>query len=184
MNDPKKLAAAALLAGGIGLAITGTANATPLNPPAAPPDPCFACHFDPVAAASPTDPLPGSDGGPFETLFGDTGINTWTTTADSDLAVLNPTLASELATSVNGFEANTYSSSDGSAFIDGDDPFRGLVDHFDPSAFSGTPEGLLVPDTAIGDFATGMDYTIFASGGSTLDVDLITLEADLFSGGL
>jgi len=114
--------------------------------------------------------------------FGDSGINTWTPTADTDLAALSPTLASDFATSVDSFDA---SASGGSIpFIDGDSPFRGLLDHFDSSAFTVVgPDNLLIPDNAIGDFATGLDYAIFASGGANLDVDLITLEADVLYGG-
>jgi len=119
---------------------------------------------------------------PFQLLFGDSGINTWTPTADTDLAALSPTLASDFATSVDSFDA---SASGGSIpFIDGDSPFRGLLDHFDSSAFTVVgPDNLLIPDNAIGDFATGLDYAIFASGGANLDVDLITLEADVLYGG-
>jgi hypothetical protein len=159
MNDPKKLAAAALLAGGIGLAITGTANAAPYNPPAAPPDPCATCHVEPASAASSTDPLAGAavpvtnpDDGPFETLFGDSGFNAWTTTADTDLAALSPTLDSDFATSVDNYFQNGI-------------PF--LADALDPTGFSAG-----VPDNAIGDLAVGTDYTLFATGLESLDWDL------------
>jgi hypothetical protein len=159
MNDPKKLAAAALLAGGIGLAITGTANAAPYSPPAEPPDPCAACHVEPASADSSTDPLAGAavpvtstDHGPFETLFGDNGINGWTTTADTDLAALSPTLDSEFATSVDTYFQNGI-------------PF--LADALDPSGFSAG-----VPDNALGDLAVGIDYTLFATGLQSLDWDL------------
>jgi hypothetical protein len=166
MNDPKKLAAAALLAGGIGWAITGTANAAPDNPPAAPPDPCSACHVEPASADSSTDPLAGAavpvtsnDDGPFETLFGDSGINTWTPTADTDLAALSPTLASDFATSVDGYETGAggfYSS----------EPFTILTHDLDPTAFSANPDGVgLLPDTGIADLAVGLDYTVFSTGG-------------------
>jgi hypothetical protein len=132
-----------------------------------------------TAGAVPVVPVT-TDLDPFQELYGDTGFNSWTTTADTDLAALSPTLASDFATSVDSFQADTTG---GGNFIDGDDPFRFLVYHFDPSAFSANPGLGGLPDNAIGDFATGLDYTVFASGGSTLDVDLITLEADLFFGG-
>jgi hypothetical protein len=185
MNDPKKLAAAALLAGGIGLTITGTANAAPYNPPAEPPDPCFACHVEPVSAESSADSLAGSAvpvtdtvDGPFETLFGDSGFNAWTTTADTDLAALSPTLVGDLATSVDGYEVGNFNGNP-------DDAFTVLTDLLDPSAFSGTPFGLLVPDNTIGDFAVGLDYTLFASGiGAALDPGLDMFLSNILSGGL
>jgi hypothetical protein len=96
---------------------------------------------------------------PFQLLFGDSGINTWTPTADTDLAALSPTLASDLVTSVDGYEQGTggfYAS----------DPFTVLADHLDPSAFSANPDGVgLLPDNGIGDLAVGLDYTVFSTGG-------------------
>jgi hypothetical protein len=57
-----------------------------------------------------------------------------------------------------------------------DDPFAILAYTLDPSGFSAPPllgEGTLwtgLPDNAIGDFAVGLDYTLFASGiGTTVD---------------
>ena len=160
MNNPKKLAAAALLAGGIGWAITGTANAAPYNPPAEPPDPCAAaCHVEPASAASSTDPLAGAavpvtspDDGPFDTLFGDSGINTWTPAADAYLDTNDPTLAAHFEASVDGFQQ-------GGSFLFPNDPFTFVTDELDPSAFSGG-----FPDNAIGDFAVGLDYSVDAVG--------------------
>jgi hypothetical protein len=40
------------------------------------------------------------------------------------------------------------------------DPFGSLLYSFDPSAFSFDPTaGVLLPDNALGDLATGLDYT-------------------------
>lgn len=93
----------------------------------------MAAGADDAAALIGLAPAATADGpDPFQLLFGDSGINTWTPTADTDLAALSPTLASDFATSVDSFDA---SASGGSIpFIDGDSPFRGLLDHFDPSA--------------------------------------------------
>lgn len=173
MNDPKKLAAAALLAGGVGLAITGTANAAPYTPPAAPPDPCAACHVEPASAASSTDPLAGAavpvtspGDGPFDTLFGDSGFNAWTTPADTDLAALSPTLDSDFATSVDNFDTQFFT-------LYGSVSFTELTDVLDSSAFTVNADGIPIPDNAIGDLATGLDYTLFASGLGSLDADVL-----------
>jgi hypothetical protein len=117
-----------------------------------------------------TAPWAGADTGtdldPLAQLYGDTGFNSWTTTADTDLAALSPTLASDLVTSVDNFQAgfDTYF---------GAVTFTYLTDYLDPSAFSANPDGLLIPDNAIGDLATGLDYTLFASGLGSLDADLL-----------
>jgi hypothetical protein len=111
---------------------------------------------------------------PFQLLFGDSGINTWTPTADTDLAALSPTLASDLATSVDGYEQGAggfYSS----------DPFTALTDHVDPSAFIANPDGIgILPDNGIADLAVGLDYTVFSTGGyGSVDLLVDTVLAAL-----
>ena len=98
----------------------------------------------PAARANEPDPL--------QLLFGDSGINTWTSTADAYLDTNDPTLAANLETSVDGFQQ-------GGSFLFPNDPFTFVTDELDPSAFSGG-----FPDNAIGDFAVGLDYTVFDVG--------------------
>lgn len=43
---------------------------------------------------------------PFQALFGDTGINTWTVSADNSLATSDPTLAANFDTSVDNFDSS------------------------------------------------------------------------------
>lgn len=94
---------------------------------------------------------------PLEDLFGNTGFNSWTPTADTDLGAL----AGGLDTSVDN-----YAGFQGSVWVD--DPFTVLTHLLDPSAFSG---GL--PDNAIGDLAVGLDYTVVTAGGwGLVDVPL------------
>ena len=99
----------------------------------------------------------GTDLDPLAQLYGDTGFNSWTTTADTDLAALSPTLASDLVTSVDNFQAgfDTYF---------GAVTFTYLTAYLDPSAFTSDPAGFLIPDNAIGDFAVGLDYSVDAVG--------------------
>ena len=82
---------------------------------------------------------------PFQILFGDSGFNAWTTTADAYLDTNDPTLAANFESSVDGFHP-------GGSFLFPNDPFTFLTDEIDPSAFSGG-----FPDNAIGDFAVGLD---------------------------
>ena len=103
---------------------------------------------------------------PFQLLFGDSGINTWTPPADTDLAALSPTLASALVTSVDNFDTQ-FSTLYGSV------SFTELTDVLDSSAFTVNADGIPIPDNAIGDLATGLDYTLFASGLGSLDADLL-----------
>jgi hypothetical protein len=114
----------------------------------------------------------GTEPDPFEDLFGTGGINSWTTSADASLANNDPALAANLDTSVDNFEALNYSSAGEDA------PFSSLTYDFDPSAFSPVPyvfDNCVVacptfPLNATGDFALGLDYTVFASGlAPTLD---------------
>jgi hypothetical protein len=106
---------------------------------------------------------------PFQVLFGDSGFNAWTTTADTDLANLSPTLAGSLDTSATDFEYSGY------------DTFIRLADTLDPSAFSGTnPVGLgVLPDSAIGDLAVATDYALNVTGLGSLDFDLGVLLGEI-----
>jgi hypothetical protein len=140
------------------------------------------------AAKADTDPelLPSDDlsGGlnPFEDLFGNSGINTWTTSADSFLASNDPTLAANLDTSVDNFLFN---------FGNQVEPFSTIAYRLDPNLpldqlpFSVDPAGFGyfldsgVPLNATGDFALGLDYTLYASGiGATLDPIIYQLFLD------
>jgi hypothetical protein len=117
---------------------------------------------------------------PFEDLFGTEGINTWTVSADNSLATSDPTLAANLDASVDNFLADVPLSPN---YPDGDDPFSFIAWELDPSAFSADPTlagGL--PVNAIGDFAVGLDYTLFASGIGGNDVgiaDALNVVANL-----
>ena len=116
----------------------------------------FSAALSGLAPAARADTEPG----PFQDLFGDTGINSWTASADSSLLSSDPTLAASLDTSVDNFLVN----------IGGDDPFSFVAFLADPSAFSYDPAGFGyftdggVPLNASADFALGLDYTLFASG--------------------
>jgi hypothetical protein len=47
-----------------------------------------------------------------------------------------------------------------------------LADKLDPSAFSDAPDLGGLPDNAIGDFAVGLDYGLYANGLGSLDFGL------------
>ena len=124
---------------------------------------------------------------PFEDLFGDTGINSWTTSADSFLLSSEPTLAASLDTSVDNFLVNAGVFV-GSDFPDGDDPFSFLVSGIDPSAFSAGAGGDLLPlvDGSLpvngsADVAVGLDYALFATGIGGNDVAISDLLASVAS---
>jgi hypothetical protein len=121
-------------------------------------------------AAPAAGAVTGTDVDPLEDLFGTGGTNTWTTTADTDLATLSPTLAGDLDASVDSFEAGFNPP------VVPDDPFSLLAWDLDMSAFSANPGLGGLPDNAIGDFAAGLDYTLFASGlGEPLTADIDAL---------
>jgi hypothetical protein len=121
---------------------------------------------------------------PFQDLFGDIGTNSWTQSADSFLASSDPTLAASLDTSVENF---LMSVPIGPNFPEGDDPFSFLVWSLDPSAFSADAfYGPLLdagglPDNAVGDFAVGLDYTLFATGIGGNDVGISDLLSSIMS---
>jgi hypothetical protein len=125
------------------------ASATPGN---------FLTDIAPAAAAPAAAP---SDLDPFQDLFGDTGINTWTPSADSFLASIDPTLAANFDTSADNFD---------SLMISPGGAFEFLAHELDPSSFSFDPAlNGWFPVDAIGDLATGLDYSL----GPTLDGSLL-----------
>jgi hypothetical protein len=128
----------------------------------------FAAALIGLAPATRADTEPD----PFEDLFGTAEDNSWTVSADNSLASSDPTLAANLDASVDNFEGLNYSSAGADA------PFTGVTYAYDPSAFTGVPypfDNCVVdcptfPLNATGDFALGLDYTVFASGlAPTLD---------------
>jgi hypothetical protein len=117
---------------------------------------------------------------PFQDLFGDTGINTWTPSADSFLASSDPTgaLAGNFDTSVESFITAADSG------YSPDATFSELTYAIDPNSFSPDSEFLfnscvgcdITPLDANGDLALALDYSIFASGlSSTVDPLVIGL---------
>jgi hypothetical protein len=121
-------------------------------------------------------PVAGADiePDPFEDLFGTAGINSWTVGADSSLLSSDPALAASLGASVDDFETAAY------GLLQGVDPTSELVYQLDPNSFTPPDAGFLFetcvvacptfPLDSTGDFALGLDYSIFASGlGPTLD---------------
>jgi hypothetical protein len=121
-------------------------------------------------------PVAGADiePDPFEDLFGTAGINSWTVGADSSLLSSDPALAASLGASVDDFETAAY------GLLQGVDPTSELVYQLDPNSFTPPDAGFLFetcvvacptfPLDSAGDFALGLDYSIFASGlGPTLD---------------
>jgi hypothetical protein len=154
-------------AGGVGTAVSAAFAATLIG----------------LAPAARADTEPG----PFADLFGDSGINSWTTSADNFLLSSDPTLAASLDASVDNFLVNAgiFVNSD---FPDGDDPFSFLVSSFDPSAFSQGSGGDLLPlvdgslpDNALADFAVGLDYSLFATGLGGNDVAISDLLSSVAS---
>ena len=109
---------------------------------------------------------------PFQELFGDSGINTWTPTADTDLATLSPTLVGDFSASVDNYQLG------GDLYAD--DPFTAVTHFLDPSAFSVDLGVGLDPDNGIGDLAVGLDYAVFATGGyDSVDLFLDSILAAL-----
>jgi hypothetical protein len=134
----------------------------------------FAAALIGLAPAARADTEPD----PFEDLFGTSGINTWTAVTDSSLVSSDPTLAGSLDTSVDNFLASAAISPN---FPEGDDPFSFVVWELDPSAFSAYPLDGGLPDNAIGDFAVGLDYALFASGIGGNDVGIADLLNSVMS---
>jgi hypothetical protein len=121
-------------------------------------------------------PVAGADTDvdPLQDLFGTTGINTWTVGADNSLLSLDPTgaLAGNFDTSVDNFVAVAAPP----YFYGPDLVFSELAYASDPSAFS-IPIPMiefLTPLDSNGDFALGLDYTMFATGLAPVVDPLIT----------
>lgn len=114
----------------------------------------------PAARADEPDPL--------QLLFGDTGFNKWTPTADAYLDTNDPTLAAHFDASATDFEGGF-----GVDQLFASVTFTELTDALDPSAFTASPFLGGVPDNAIGDLAVGLDYALFASGLGSLDAELL-----------
>ena len=100
-------------------------------------------------------------------LLGSYGSNSWTVSADNSLATSDPTLAANFDTSVDNFDSSGIPPA-----------FENIVEQFDPSAFSveltGPDQYGYFPVNAVGDLATGLDYTLVASGlESTVDPALL-----------
>jgi hypothetical protein len=122
----------------------------------------FAAALISMGTAPSASAVPGTDVDPFQDLFGNTGFNSWTPTADTGLGAS----AGGFDTSVDNLFQTSFACFGGFC---ADDPFTNLTLSLDPSAFSVG----LVPDNAIGDLAVGLDYTTFASGlGPVVDVPL------------
>ncbi len=118
----------------------------------------FAAALIGLAPAARADTQPD----PLEHLFGDTGFNSWTPSADASLLSSDPTLAGSLDTSVANFLTNVA--------VGQDDPLSSLLDEFDPTSFS--LDGFTgidleaggLPNDGLADLAVGLDYTLFAGG--------------------
>jgi len=114
---------------------------------------------------------------PFQDLFGDTGINSWTPSADSFLNSMDPTnaLGGSLDTSVDNFLSTAEATNFSPVTTISD-----IVSQIDPHAF--TTDGTLlfgmgsdiIPLDSTGEFALGLDYGLFASGLSPVLDPLIT----------
>jgi hypothetical protein len=128
-------------------------------------------------------PAASADGpDPFEDLFGDAGINTWTPSADASLLADDPSLAATLDTSVESFYAGGYADYSlsmlafevDSTGFGGVEPYDiGLPENF-PDA--GYPQDLLAT------LAVGTDYALYASDLSSLGTDatyLVQIPADI-----
>jgi hypothetical protein len=116
--------------------------------------------FD-VDIAPPADADTGSDLDPLVQLYGDTGFNSWTTTADADLAALSPTLTADFDSGVVNFDANNVAP----YLSPVSDPISLGLYSVDPSAFSADPSLGGLPDSGIGDLAVGLDYTLDVAEG-------------------
>jgi hypothetical protein len=103
---------------------------------------------DPAAAV----PAASTSADPFEDLYGDSGINTWTPAADAWLDTNDPTLATSLESLVNSMDSSGIAP-----------PFENIVDQLDTSAYTVQPGGYLPADW-LGDLANTLDFSLYASG--------------------
>jgi len=113
-----------------------------------------------------------ADLNPFQDLFGDSGINTWTPAADSYLASIDPTgaLAGNLDASVDNFVAGelvvdpSWLTQWGPNVLWGQYDLLSLTaSSYDEGAFSFSGD-VLTPLTSTADLALGADYALFATG--------------------
>jgi hypothetical protein len=138
----------------------------------------FAAALIGLAPAATADTEPD----PLENLFGDTGFNSWTPSADASLLTSDPTLAGSLDTSVDNFLTNVA--------VGQDDPLSSLLYEFDPTSFSldgfyDSPEAGGLPNDGLADLAVGLDYTLFANGLESLGTgvtDLVQIPYDIALG--
>jgi hypothetical protein len=139
----------------------------------------FAAALIGLAPAATADTEPD----PLENLFGDTGFNSWTPSADASLLSSDPTLAGSLDTSVDNFLTNVA--------VGQDDPLSSLLYEFDPTSFSFDgftgidPEAGGLPNDGLADLAVGLDYTLFANGLESLGTgvtDLVQIPYDIALG--
>ncbi len=119
---------------------------------------------DPASTVPSLGDPPPADLDPFQDLFGDTGINSWTPAADSYLATIDPTnaLATNFDASVDNFVGGE---------LIGPAAYWGQYDLLSLDAWSSDPEGafsisgdVLTPLTSTADLALGADYALFATG--------------------
>ena len=139
----------------------------------------FAAALIGLAPAARADTEPD----PLQDLFGDTGFNSWTPSADASLLSSDPTLAGSLDTSVDNFLTNVA--------VGQDDPLSSLVYEFNPTSFSLDgftgidPEAGGLPNDGLADLAVGLDYTLFANGLESLGTgvtDLVQIPYDIALG--
>jgi hypothetical protein len=129
----------------------------------------FAAALIGLAPAARADTEPD----PLENLFGDTGFNSWTPSADASLLSSDPTLAGSLDTSVTNFLTNVA--------VGQDDPLSSLLYEFDPTSFSFDgftgidPEAGGLPNDGLADLAVGLDYTLFTGSLESLGTGVTDL---------
>lgn len=161
-GNPAFFDTAAAFGNGVHASATSGSDVTDIEPAAA------------VPAAATT--------GPFEELFGDGGINTWTPSADALLLADDPSLAATLSTSVESFHAAGFS----------DDALSNLAFELDSTGFGGVEPGDIglptnfpdagYPQDLLATLAVGTDYALYASGLSSLGTDLnylVQIPADI-----
>jgi hypothetical protein len=112
---------------------------------------CVLLGLSPIARAD-------DEPDPYEDFYGTSGINTWTSAADSKLFSDDPATATLFDTHVDDFLLQ----------VGHDTPFSNLVYEFDHSAFSMDPLGLAyyadggAPLNTAGDLALSADFALFS----------------------
>jgi hypothetical protein len=106
---------------------------------------------DPAAAVPAAWPqTPNTD--PFQDLYGDSGINSWTPEADSWLNTNDPTLAASLGQLVFDEDSSGIPA-----------PGINIIGQLDPGAYS-DQGGSYLPADWLGDLANTLDFSLYASG--------------------